>query len=171
VILTGPAISAAQRRGDLIIEPFDPAQINPNSYNFRLGPQIREVTNTEPHGVLDTIPLNEEGHVLQPRRLYLGATVEVIGSPCYAVTLLGRSSLGRLGLFLNITADLGHAGCCSQWTLELTTVQPLRIYPNMLLGQVAFWQQYGRQSGYVGRYHRDVGPQPSRDIGLYGASQ
>ena len=53
--------------------------------------------------------------------------------------LLGRSSIGRLGIFLNVTADLGHIGSCSHWTLEITVVQPVRIYPGTKIGQVSFW--------------------------------
>jgi hypothetical protein len=52
------------------------------------------------------IPAN--GYRLEPGRVYLGSTVEQMGSESLAMSLLGRSSVGRLGLFLNISADLGE---------------------------------------------------------------
>ena len=84
-----------------------------------------------------------EGYVLQPGIIYLGHTYESIGSNTYVPSLIGRSSLGRLGLFLQITADLGNIGTGHKWTLELKVVQPLRVYPKMRIGQVSFWQAEG----------------------------
>jgi len=164
MILTGPAIEEARDQGKIVIEPFKSSHLNPNSYNFRLADTILRATQDGAGASFERIDLKEPGVVLQPRTLYLGATLEIIGSTDFAMTLLGRSSLGRLGLFLNITADLGHVGAVSQWTLELTVVQPLRIYRRMRIGQVAFWKQSGTAKGYDGRYHLDVGPIPSRDL-------
>jgi dCTP deaminase len=161
VILSGQEIAAARQRGEIEIEPFCTAQLNPNSYDFCLAPKIIEISPEADQPV--EIDVGPDGHLLLPGRLYLGCTAEVIGSANYATTLLGRSSIGRLGLFLNITADLGHCGASSQWTLEMTVVQPLRIYAGMRIGQVAFWTQLGKPTSYSGRYHRDLGPQLNRD--------
>lgn len=166
MILTGIAIEAAYRQGDIEIVPFDPRHVNPNSYNFRLGPTLVEVERADPYTLGAPIQMGRTGFLLAPRRLYLGATMEKIGSSRYVTTLLGRSSIGRLGLFLNVSADLGHVGCSSEWTLELTVVQPLWVYPGMVIGQVAFWEQVGEALPYDGRYHRDRGPQGSADIPL-----
>ena len=162
MILTGPAIKSAVRRGDAFLDPFDEADLNPNSYNYHLadsllvlgvgGTPVREVW------------LSKRGYVLKPGKVYLGATLERIGSDRYVTLLLGRSSIGRLGIFLNVTADLGHLGSCSHWTLELTTVQPVRVYPGMKIGQVAFWLTDDKSSHrYCGRYHRDSRPVGNRD--------
>src|SRR5688572_22211220 len=140
MILTGTAIEQSRGAGEIVIEPFDPSLLNPNSYNFRLAETLLKANGEAAGHSFDKIELCDQGFTLQPKTLYLGATMEVIGSTHFAMTLLGRSSLGRLGLFLNITADLGHVGAVSQWTLELVVVQPLRIYPKMSIGQVAFWR-------------------------------
>ena len=161
MILSGNEIVAARTRGEIVIEPFTPDLVNPNSYDFSLGAKLIEAAS--PGGKLVEHQLTSDGLVLLPQHLYLGHTLEVIGSTSYATTLLGRSSIGRLGLFLNVTADLGHVGSNSQWTLEMTVVQPLRIYPGMRVGQVAFWEQLGTPTHYAGRYHGDVGPQLSKD--------
>lgn len=168
MILTGPGIARAVEGGDIVLDPFDRAQVNPNSYNFRLGPSLSAITRSDREATEVVIPLTDEGFLLQPGTLYLGVTEEIIGSSRYAMTLLGRSSLGRLGLFLNKTADLGHAGSESRWTLELSVVQPLRIYPGLVVGQVAFWCQRGLARTYAGRYHRDHRPTQSRDRYLQG---
>ena len=162
MILTGPAIQSAVKRGDVSLDPFDEADLNPNSYNYHLadsllvlgfgGKPIREVS------------LSPRGFLLKPGKVYLGATLERIGSDRYVTLLLGRSSIGRLGIFLNVTADLGHLGSCSHWTLELTVVQPVRVYPKMKIGQVSFWLTDESSSHrYRGRYHRDLYPVGNRD--------
>ena len=144
--------------------------VNPNSYNFRLGSKFLHSAGPDgPRATPKALSLTSEGVVLRPGNLYLGVTAEVIGSSAYAMTLLGRSSVGRLGLFLNVAADLGHVGSRSRWTLELSVVQPLRIYPGMVVGQVAFWVQHGATAGYRGRYHGDREPIPCLDTVLAGS--
>jgi dCTP deaminase len=146
VILTGLEIEAEAARGHIQIEPFRKSLVNPNSYNYRLGDELLVMpgaidVRTRPKTHKIKIP--EEGYILQPRTIYLGHTYESIGSDVYVPSLIGRSSLGRLGLFLQITADLGHIGTYHKWTLELKVVQPLRVYPKMRIGQVSFWKPKG----------------------------
>lgn len=168
MILTGNAIHKAWRNHEIVIDPFEMSQINPNSYNYRLGATLIEVKTSLANVDGDHhIELREEGYELQPDRLYLGATYERIGSGSHVTTLLGRSSLGRLGLFLNVSADLGHCGAISRWTLELKVVQPLRVYPGMIIGQVCFWKQHGGKPIYDGRYQSDVLPRANTDHRLY----
>lgn len=167
MILSGEAIRKARKRGEITIEPFSDSLLNPNSYNFCLSNKVlRIVSNTESPQLYEEIELPADGLCLQPGTLYIGATYEIIGSTKYVMTLLGRSSLGRLGLFLNKTADLGHVGSVSQWTLELSVVQPLRVYPYMRVGQVSFWKKFGSAKSYQGRYNKDLGPVPNRDNSL-----
>ncbi|MFD8423527.1 hypothetical protein [Streptomyces sp. NPDC059466] len=47
----------------------------------------------------------------------------------------GLRNFGRLGLFVNITADLIDIGSHNNWTLRFHAVQPIRIYPGMRIGQ------------------------------------
>lgn len=168
MILTGIEIKRSMATGDICIVPFRNGNLNPNSYNFCLGDELLEVVSTGVSGTpaQDSRPVYRDergGFLLLPQQLYLGVTREVLGSRRYVTTLLGRSSMGRLGLFLNVTADLGHVGSAIRWTLELKVVQPLRIYPGMAVGQVAFWAQAGTTCSYRGRYQGDVAPVPTRD--------
>jgi dCTP deaminase len=168
MILTGPAIKTAWKAGRIVLDPFHESDLNPNSYNYHLGCKLLVPGKTGKYAKETTIPT--VGYVLQPNQLYLGMTHEKIGSSYFVATLLGRSSLGRLGIFLNVTADLGHLGSCSHWTLELTVVQPVRIYPRMKIGQVSFWVTDHRcLLRYSGRYHRDVKPIANRDRTLLSA--
>ncbi|MBA3973779.1 MAG: deoxycytidine deaminase [Candidatus Solibacter sp.] len=160
-MLTGKAIIRAVSQGRIRIEPFRCLQVNPNSYNFRLGDRLLAMTT--PGEEPDPFLIPPGGYVLIPGVVYLGMTEELIGSSHFAMTLLGRSSLGRLGLFVNITADLGHVGSFSHWTLELTVVQPLRVYSAMLLGQVVFWPVEGARQHYGGRYAHHTSPTPCLD--------
>jgi dCTP deaminase len=144
MILTGDEIASAVQGGSITLEPFSEELLNPNSYNYRLGEQLLvvddDVIDLHSKSQTSEIIIPSEGYTLEPGRLYLGHTSETIGSDQYVPSLIGRSSLGRLGLFLQITADLGHLGTCHKWTLELTVVQPLTVYPGMRIGQVSFWK-------------------------------
>ena len=166
MILTGPEIARQVHAGSICIEPFDDAQLNPNSYNYRIGDALIEIAD-EPIDPRREVTsrfhrLPEEGFLLHPRRLYLAHTAERIGSPEFVTTLIGRSTMGRLGLWLQISADLGHLGEGHRWTLELSVVQPLWIYPNMIVGQVSFWVPQGDLSlQYAGKYAHDITAEPS----------
>lgn len=83
-----------------------------------------------------TIP--EEGLVLIPGILYLGATNEIAGSDHYIPMYEGRSSMARLGIQSHISAGFGDIFFKSNWTLEITVVHPTVIYPNRRIGQVYF---------------------------------
>jgi len=167
MILSGLEIHNQVEAGRIIIEPFCPQQLNPNSYNYRLGAQLKpaplDVTldARQKHQLLSQ-EIPAEGFVLEPGRFYLGRTVEVIGSDFFVPCLIGRSSLGRLGLYVQISADLGNLGFVDSWTLELVAVQPIRVYPGMLLGQVTFWVPAGRRRLYDGKYVRQCEPLESQ---------
>jgi dCTP deaminase len=168
VILTGPEIHRAWAAEELTIWPFDPELLNPNSYNYHLGEDLLEISDPQAgEKGRRSVCFGPEGHILRPGSLYLCCTEETIGSERYVTTLLGRSSVGRLGLFLNATADLGHCGAISRWTLEMKVVQPLKVYPGMLIGQVCFWMTSGALQSYCGRYHQDSGTEPNRDSTLH----
>lgn len=167
MILAGKKIIEEVERGNIILEPFNRTMVNPNSYNYTLNPALYEVVDNilDPRkkSTLNEIHIPESGYVLEPGRLYLGCTNEIIGSNDYMISLIGRSSVARLGLFLQITADMGHVGSCHRWTLELTTIQPLRIYPNMRIGQVSFWRVSGKiEERYLEGYSEFMHPTPSR---------
>lgn len=159
MILTGHEIARAVGAGEVTIDPFDVRQLNPNSYNYHLGDQLMLVGSQG--RIVDDVRIPNSGYLLEPDRLYLGNTREMIGSERYVPTLNGRSSLGRLGLFLNVSADLGNLGAVHRWTLELVCVQPLMIYPYMSIGQACFWSTIGPAITYGGIYGAHSEPTPN----------
>ena len=111
--------------------------------------------------VLEVV-IGPDGYVLYPDKIYLGHTMEVMGSDHYVPMVKGRSSTARLGLFIHVTADIIDIGSHNQWTLQLHAVHPLRVYPGMLIGQVTFWTVFGEIELYNGKYQGSMGPCESR---------
>jgi dCTP deaminase len=168
MILTGTEICRQTALRRIEIAPFCHEQVNPNSYDFRLGPKLlvyrNHLLDTRAHQPTEEITLPDDGFVLVPDKVYLGSTVERMGSDHYVPIIRGKSSLGRLGLFVNITADLIDIGSHNQWTLQFHAVQPLRIYPGMRIGQVTFWVPQGEVKLYDGKYQGSVGPRASESF-------
>src|SRR5262252_3165386 len=156
MILSRNEIDRRVAAGSIVISPYSPAQLNPTSYSYRLGPEISEASSSAPAAGQSeaVVAIPEAGMLLRPGRLYLSHTYEVIGSRECVVTLMGRSAIGRLGLFVQLSADLGNVGDAHRWTLELTCVQPVMIYPRMLIGELTFWAPSGALAYYSGPYAR-----------------
>ncbi|MEY9855097.1 dCTP deaminase [Catenulispora sp. GAS73] len=165
MILTGPEIAAAQRDGRLRIDPFDLAAVNPNSYNLRLGPTLLQynvpVLDAARPNPTREMTVGESGVVLQPGRLYLGHTIETAGSDVFVPLLFGRSSVGRLGLFVEITAPIGDIGFHGQWTLMLHPTVAVRVYAGMRISQIMFFLSKGPIDTYSGKYQHADGPRSS----------
>lgn len=151
---------------EIIIEPFDEKKINPNSYNLTLNNELLVYENNlldmkKPNPVKHlTIP--ESGLQLEPNRLYLGRTNEFTKTDNYVPMLEGRSSTGRLGLFIHVTAGFGDVGFAGYWTLEIFCVQPIIIYPNVEICQIYYHGIDGEYEPYhSGKYQNNTGIQPS----------
>ena len=171
MILTGHEILREYVAHRILIEPFDVDQLNPNSYNFRLGERLSVYRNhpVDPKQQNPVTPFRipEHGLILRPHRLYLAHTIEVMGSDHYAPTFAARSSVARLGLFINLSASLGDIGFHGQWTLQLFAAQPLRIYSGMRIGQIMWWRPQGEIVLYNGKYQGSTGPCASQSFRDY----
>ena len=165
MILSGDEIRA--RVGEsIIIEPFDEKHLNPNSYN--LSPHDELLIYEEV--VLDMREVNrvrrltipDSGLVLNPNQIYLGRTQERTETHDLVPMVEGRSSVGRLGLFVNVTAGFGNVGFSGFWTLEMFAVQPVRIYPGVPICQIFYHELMGEYNGYSSdKYHNNRDIQPS----------
>lgn len=167
MILTGKEITKEVQSGKIQITPFHSDFINPNSYDFRLGGKILtydsyELDTKKDNSVSEHI-IPTDGMILQPGKIYLGHTVETIGSNFFVPIIRAKSSIARLGLFVHITADLIDIGFIGQFTLQLNPVQPIRLYPDIRIGQVTFWQVSGQITLYDGKYQNAVGPKRSKN--------
>ncbi len=165
MILSGDEIRK-QLGANIQITPFEDKNVNPNSYNLTLHHEIM----TYEEVVLDmrmpnrvrrlTIP--EDGMVLSPNQLYLGRTVERTETHELVPMIEGRSSVGRLGLFVNVTAGFGDVGFCGYWSLEMFAVQPVRIYPHIPICQILYHQICGDIQEYNSdKYQNNRDIQPS----------
>lgn len=165
MILSGREIKA-QIGKKIHIDPFEESQLNPNSYNLTLHDEllvyeeiVLDMKRPNRHRRL-TIP--PEGMVLEPNQLYLGRTVEYTETRNLVPMLEGRSSIGRLGLFVHVTAGFGDVGFCGYWTLEMFAVQPVRIYPGVQVCQIFYHAIEGEVEEYTsGKYQHNKDIQPS----------
>lgn len=165
MILSGKEIQ--KRIGkDLFIEPFTESQLNPNSYNLKLHDELLmytdDVLDMKKENKFERIKIPEEGLVLAPNRLYLGRTMEYTKTLGAVPMLEGRSSIGRLGLFVHVTAGFGDVGFSGYWTLEIFCIQPIKIYPHIEICQLYYHTIEGEYETYTsGKYQNNKGIQPS----------
>jgi dCTP deaminase len=118
----------------------------------------------------EEIEIPEDGFILLPNTLYLGSSVERLVLPNNIVAMAeGKSTVGRLGLTVHVTAGWIDPGFNGSVTLEMVSTNPIRIYENMRLGQFTFFEVNGNTTLYEGRYQlRQFGlPTPPRDGGLF----
>jgi dCTP deaminase len=166
MILTGPEIQS-RLGGDIQIEPFDAARVNPNSYNLSLSEEILVYTefplDMKKDNPAKPLVIPSEGLVLEPGKLYLGRTREYTVTKNLVPMLEGRSSVGRLGLYVHVTAGFGDTGFAGFWTLEMHCVHPIRIYPGVQICQIFYHTVEGAIVNYEsGKYQKNKGVQTSR---------
>jgi len=126
---------------DIIITPYDESCVGPASYDVHLGSILRfycKELDVKSDNQTDFIEIPDFGFVLQPNQLYLGSTIEYTETHNLVPVLEGKSSIGRLGISIHITAGYGDPGFCGHWTLEMTCVEPVRIYSGMAIGQIVY---------------------------------
>ena len=183
VILSDRDLLAEIKNGSIIIEPFDPACVQPSSIDVKLSNLFRVFRNhsaavldvkQDLTGLMDLVEVPEgEAFMLHPGEFALGSTLERVGVPRNLVARVeGKSSLGRLGLVIHSTAGFIDAGFDGHVTLELANLAnlPITLYPGMKIGQISFIQMtspaekpYG--SGANGsKYQGQRGPTPSRSF-------
>ena len=166
MILSG--LEIAERMGkDITIDPYDPNQLNPNSYNLRLHNELlvydNPVLDMKIDNAVSRLTIPPTGLKLEPDRLYLGRTVEHTRTERLVPMLEGRSSFGRLGMFVHVTAGFGDVGCNGFWTLEIFVVQPLVIYPSIAICQIYYHHIDGDYTTYKqGKYQDNMDIQASK---------
>ncbi|MFE9609907.1 deoxycytidine triphosphate deaminase [Streptomyces sp. NPDC006012] len=165
MILTRGAIAAAVEHGDIVIEPFEADRISPNAYDWRLGDRIRVCEGDELDAAAATSVTEHiippEGMVLRPGQLYLGVTHERTHSERYAQMINGDRSIGALGIWVHVSAPLGHVGHAIRWTLEIRVARPVRVYPHMSFGKIVFLVAAGAVSSY-----QNMGQKYTRTSGI-----
>lgn len=151
---------------EIIIDPFDEKRLNPNSYNLSLHNELlvytNEILDMKSDNPSEKISIPTEGLMLQPGKLYLARTVEYTKTEGYIPMLEGRSSIGRLGICIHVTAGFGDVGFAGYWTLELFCVQPVRIYAGVQIAQIYYHTITKPYEAYTkGKYQNNTGIQTS----------
>jgi dCTP deaminase len=165
MVLSGQEIKRLLGK-EIVIDPFDESRLNPNSYNLTLHDELMVyeelILDMRKANRVRRISIPPEGIVLAPGQLFLGRTVERTETHGMVPMIEGRSSIGRLGLFVHVTAGFGDVGFCGYWTLEMFAVQPVRIYAGVAICQIFYHDIKGPYTEYKSnKYQHNTDIQPS----------
>jgi dCTP deaminase len=165
MILSGIEIKR-RLNNDITIDPFIESRLNPNSYNLTLHRDLlvydTPLLDMRANNPVRSLTIPAEGLVLEPGTLYLGRTNEYTATENLVPMLEGRSSVGRLGLYIHVTAGFGDVGFSGYWTLEISCVQPVRIYADVEICQIYYHTLSSEFAQYnSGKYQNNHGVQPS----------
>lgn len=151
MVLSDHTIKEELEKGRIVIDPLDPADIQPASVDLRLDRQILVFSNSRrPHidvrmgmdDLTETVRIDDEiPFILHPGEFVLGSTLEHIELPDDLVARLeGKSSLGRIGLVIHSTAGFVDPGWKGHLTLELSNLArlPITLYYGMKIGQISY---------------------------------
>ena len=155
MILTDKKILAEIESGNILIEPFRRECLGTNSYDVHLGKYLAtykdRVIDARKENKIEEIVIGEEGFVLEPGTLYLGVTEEYTETHAHVPFLEGKSSIGRLGIDIHATAGKGDVGFCNTWTLEISCIQPVRVYAGMPIGQLIYFSVDGEVENFYNK--------------------
>ncbi|GAA1909816.1 dCTP deaminase [Arthrobacter gandavensis] len=165
----------------IVLDPYDPAMVQPSSVDVRIDRYFRLFDNHKYAHIdpsLDQPDLTrlvevapDEPFILHPGEFVLGSTYEQVTLPDdIAARLEGKSSLGRLGLLTHSTAGFIDPGFSGHVTLELSNMAtlPIKLWPGSKIGQLCFFRltspaEHAYGSGaYGNRYQGQRGPTASR---------
>ena len=167
--------------GRIVLDPFEPAMVQPSSVDVRIDKLFRLFDNhkyahidpaeEQPELTRLVEVADDEPFILHPGEFVLGSTYETVTLPDdVAARLEGKSSLGRLGLLTHSTAGFIDPGFSGHVTLELSNMAtlPIKLWPGSKIGQLCFFQlsspaEHPYGSGeYGNRYQGQRGPTASR---------
>lgn len=170
--------------GQIALEPFDRALLQPASVDVRLGSAFRVFDNaTHTHidpkvehpTTLVEIP-DGQPFVLHPGEFALGSTVERLSlDDSLAARLEGKSSLARLGVVVHQAGFVDPGWRSGQITLELASIAnlPILLWPGMKIAQLCFLDLATRASvpyGEAGNHYQgQSGPTASRAFAQFDA--
>lgn len=143
------------------------SKLNENCIDISLGDTLK-VYDAPSLKIKDSAPVTiinipEEGLILVPGKLYIGATSEFTKTYGFVPILTGTDELAVLGMKTHITAGFGDNGFEGTWTLEIECAMPVRVYPNMRVGSIYYNPLIGGGSTlYRGKYFNQVEPTMSR---------
>lgn len=171
MILSDKDIEQAIRDGKIDIDPLISHNIQSASLDIRLGSQFSIVKSPLDGFISMSEELEYEiidvkdRYILLPGQFVLATTKEYIRiDPSIAAMVEGRSSLGRMGLFIQNAGwiDPGFEG---QITLELFNANhcAIKLEPGRRIGQLVFSTMSSpADRPYNGKYQKQTGATGSR---------
>jgi dCTP deaminase len=153
----------------ILIDPFDAASVGPASVDLHLDDRYRvfqkrskpfDLNDLATHNdITEEIPPADE-YTIMPGQTIHGITIEKITLPGNICGWLeGRSSLGRIGLAIHITAGFIHPGISNKQVLEINNMSPvpLVLHKGIAVCQIIFEETKG-EAKYQGKYSSQVAP-------------
>lgn len=170
MVLSDGTIRSLLQSGELGISPLTPGQVQPASVDIRLGDTYGIVEDGS-EGVLRLDQrihyktIRAERYLLLPGQFVLASTMEYVKLPGDMTAFVeGRSSVGRLGLFIQ-NAGWVDPGFEGEITLELFNANrcAIELRAGRRIGQLVFARLDARaQNAYRGKYQGQRGATGSR---------
>lgn len=169
MILSDRKLKELIKTGEIQISPFESRQIQPSSVDLTLSDELIIYTSAidikSDQNSFEVLKIPKEGFEIPPKAFMLASTKEFIRLPNYLTAFVeGRSSLGRLGLFIQ-NAGWVDAGFEGQLTLELYNANSnsIKIYPGIRICQIVIAKlESPCERPYSGKYKNQLGPTPSK---------
>lgn len=184
MILSDRDIEKAMRAGDIIVDPYTEKMLQPASIDLHLDNHFL-IFDTNANFVIDPkkpidpmmqeiVITDERPFVLHPGEFALAMIHETTGvSDKYVGRLEGKSSIGRMGLLIHVTAGFLDPGNTLKMTLELHNVAnlPILLYHKMPIAQIAFEElsspserSYNKENAHAlnSKYVGDTKPRASQ---------
>lgn len=170
MILSDQTLLKMLEEKTLVIEPLEPAQIQPASVDIRLGNTF-SIVEDSPAGIIDMEnqirykTITSERYILLPNQFVLATTMEYFQLPDDLTAFVeGRSSLGRMGLFIQ-NAGWVDPGFHGEITLELYNANrcAIELKAGRRVGQLVFAKMDAKASRpYRGKYQGQRGATGSK---------
>lgn len=150
MVLSDTYIREKIANGDLSIEPYNPSNVEPASVDLRLGNEFTFVSQSYHDAQVNLSSKSTDSlsyHTtlgtctIRPGEFVLATTKERVELPDDIVAnVLGRSSLGRLGVSVHQTAGYIDPGFEGQITLELSNhgPAPVELEEGLRICQIVF---------------------------------
>lgn len=168
MFLSDKDIDAAIKAGDITLEPYNKVNLQPASYDIKLG-NIFIINDPHTTSYIDPVKgvypnthsvevADGDTFVLHPGVSILGYSKEYFGSDRFLIEVNGKSSLARIGLLVHNSAGLVNPGHFLNIALELCNLNnvPIILRPSMEIAQLTFSplsSESKRSYKERGRYH------------------
>jgi dCTP deaminase len=150
-VLSDGTIRRLVDEGRIVIDPWEPARVQPASVDLLLGDSFRVFHNHRvtaidlrdpPRNLTEEVVVEaDDPFAIHPGEFVLGRTKEYVELPDDVVARIeGKSSLGRLGLIVHATAGFVDPGFRGSLTLEITNLTrvPIKLYAGLPIAQLSF---------------------------------